>query len=149
MARPNKEFSKKVFEGLCSIMCTEKEICSFFETTDKTLNKWCKREYGMGFSDIYKIKSQNGRISIRRLQFKSAEKGNPSMLIWLGKQYLGQSEETESKRKMQDAQTKRINAETNKIESNMASGFDASSINDLNKSVLENVAPTRDLEDFE
>jgi len=33
---------------------------------------------------------ENGRSSLRRLQWKSATNGNITMQIWLGKQYLGQ-----------------------------------------------------------
>ena len=31
-------------------------------------------------------------ISLRRAQYQVAKDGNPTMLIWLGKQWLGQSE---------------------------------------------------------
>ncbi len=89
MARPNKELDSKTFEGLCNLQCTEDEICGFLDTTDKTLNKWCKRTYGMGFSDTFKKYSQGGKVSLRRNQFRMAET-NASMAIWLGKQYLGQ-----------------------------------------------------------
>ena len=36
-----------------------------------------------------------GKISLRRYQFRQAEKGNASLLIWLGKQYLGQTDKQE------------------------------------------------------
>jgi hypothetical protein len=53
------------------------------------LGRWCKEIYGDGFSQIYKIKRQGGKVSLRRQQFKIAET-NAKMAIWLGKQYLGQ-----------------------------------------------------------
>ena len=37
------------------------------------------------------------RIMLRRWQWKAAEGGNVAMLIWLGKQYLGQSDKLETK----------------------------------------------------
>lgn len=49
----------------------------------------------MSFAESFKTFSADGRISIRRAQFQSANKGNTSMLIWLGKQYLGQKEQQE------------------------------------------------------
>ena len=143
MGRPKKVIDYETVEKLANIQCTQEEIANFLGISVRTL----KRDDE--FCRLYKKGMDNGKMSLRRWQFEKAKKGNTSMLIWLGRQYLGQSEETKSREKMQEAQTKRINAETNKIESNMASGFDASAINDLNKSVLENVAPTRDLEDFE
>jgi hypothetical protein len=36
-----------------------------------------------------------GRITLRRLQWQQAEAGNPTMLIWLGKQLLGQRDRHE------------------------------------------------------
>ena len=91
MARPRKTIDKKQFENLCALQCTEVEICGWFDVCTETLNSWCKREYGgLCFSEVYAQKRGKGRISLRRQQFQLAEKGNASMLIWLGKQYLGQ-----------------------------------------------------------
>lgn len=89
MARPYKEIDQKNFENLCGLQCTKEEICAFFDVTDKTLESWCKRIYKMGFSDVFSIKRGLGKISLRRTQWQLAAK-NPSMAIWLGKQYLGQ-----------------------------------------------------------
>lgn len=91
----DKVFDKKAFEELCGIMCTQAEICDVFRTTDKTLVKWVEKEYGEPYSEVYKKYSADGKISLRRLQMKSAKKGNVSMLIWLGKQYLRQAEKVE------------------------------------------------------
>lgn len=39
--------------------------------------------------DEYAVGLGNGRVSLRRAQLKRALAGNPTMLIWLGKQMLG------------------------------------------------------------
>jgi len=44
------------------------------------------------FVQIHKRGMDQGRMSLRRYQWNSAEKGNVTMQIWLGKQYLGQSD---------------------------------------------------------
>lgn len=90
--RPLTEFSQKQFEDLCAMQCTKVEICSWFNTTDKTLERWCKRVYGAGFSEVFNEKRCKGFISLRRSQFRLAEH-NATMAIWLGKQYLGQKDE--------------------------------------------------------
>ena len=90
--RPNKDINQQEFEKLCALQCTEEEICSWFETTDKTLTDWCKRTYGKSFSEIFRLKRGRGKISLTRTQFHLAEK-SPAMAIWLGKQYLGQKDE--------------------------------------------------------
>lgn len=89
--RPRKEINKEAFEKLCAIMCTEDEICGVFGITDKTLSRWCKETYGMNFSDTFKTYSADGKISLRRKQFKLADR-SAAMAIFLGKQYLGQTD---------------------------------------------------------
>ncbi len=90
--RPLTEIDKKEFEGCCKILCTKDEICDIFSINEQTLTAWCKREYGMGFCDVYKRFSAGGKKSLRRYQFELAEK-NPTMAIWLGKNLLGQKDE--------------------------------------------------------
>lgn len=94
MARPKKEIDKKMFESMCAYQCTKDEICGILDIDEKTLTRWCKDTYDMGFSDIYKKKCQLGLMSLRRYQFKLAEK-HPAMAIFLGKQYLGQKDKVE------------------------------------------------------
>ena len=94
IGRPPVELDRKAFESLCKLQCTESEICSFFGVTDKTLVRWIKRTYSMTYSEAYKRFSQDGLISLRRLQFKHAEK-SAAMAIFLGKQYLGQRDVVE------------------------------------------------------
>lgn len=94
--RPKIEIDKKMFENMCGIQCTKDEICSILDIDEKTLTRWCKDTYNEGFSDIYKKKSKVGLMSLRRTQFKIAEK-NASMAIFLGKQYLGQKDIVENK----------------------------------------------------
>lgn len=93
MPRPLKEIDEKQFEKLCGLQCTKLEICGWFDITDKTLESWCKRTYGKGFSETFEEKRAAGKISLRRAQYELALKGNATMLIWLGRNYLGQSED--------------------------------------------------------
>lgn len=95
MARPRKEIDQKQFENLCGLQCTLEEICGWFGITDKTLDSWCKRTYHAGFSEVFKQKRGNGKISLRRSQWRLAEK-SAAMAIWLGKQYLGQRDQIET-----------------------------------------------------
>lgn len=94
MARPRIEIDKGQFEKLCSIQCTLNEIAGYFDCSTDTIERWCKREYKVGFADIYEKKRGVGKISLRRAQFRMAET-NATMAIWLGKQYLGQAERQE------------------------------------------------------
>lgn len=90
----NRPFDKEIdwdnFKKLCQMHCTRKEIANFLEITEKTLTERCKVQFGMLFSEIYDQYTAEGKISIRRKQFEVGMTGNVVMLIWLGKQHLGQ-----------------------------------------------------------
>ena len=99
--RPNTPIKKDEFEKLCAMQCTLEEIAGFFDCCDDTINNWCKDTYGDNFSGVFKNKSTKGKISLRRTQFKLAEKSTP-MAIFLGKQYLGQKDVIEEKHELQN-----------------------------------------------
>ena len=91
MARPKKEIDQMEFEKLCALQCTEDEICDWFDITDKTLTRWCKETYKKSFSDIFRQKRGKGKISLRRNQWELSKK-HVAMAIFLGKNYLGQTD---------------------------------------------------------
>lgn len=99
--RPLKKIDRAHFEYLCNLQCTLVEIAGFFHCCEDTIESWCKKEYGMTFSETYKIYSQAGKISLRRYQYKQAEH-NPTMAIWLGKQWLNQAEKIEQTTSFED-----------------------------------------------
>lgn len=94
MGRPRIKIDKEEFEKLCSIQCTEEEIAGWYKCSVDTIELFCKRTYKMTFTEIYKTLSAKGKMSLRRSQFRIAET-NPTMAIWLGKQYLGQKDRTD------------------------------------------------------
>lgn len=99
--RPRKEFDKKEFMNLVGMGCTQEEICWWFrDDTGKpanvdTLSRWCKRTFGENYQEYYK---KNGgmalKISLRKSQLKLAEK-SAAMAIFLGKNYLNQTDKFE------------------------------------------------------
>lgn len=99
MARPIKEINKEEFEKLCQIQCTKNEIAGWYSVSQSTIERWCKKTYKVSFDVIFEQKRQGGCISLRRAQFQEAIKGNTALLIWLGKQYLGQTDVEKSDRK--------------------------------------------------
>lgn len=97
------------FKSLCAIFCTEAEICSVMGVSDKTLvrlinrylyediigHKQGKNDPPVTFIEAFERYSATGKASLRREQFKVAKEGSTTMLIWLGKQHLNQSERIE------------------------------------------------------
>ena len=91
MGRPRKNIDKKQFQSLCAMFCTLQEIAGFFDCSEDTIERWCKRTYDSTFAEAFKQYSAQGKISLRRNQMKMAEK-NVAMAIFLGKNYLGQKD---------------------------------------------------------
>lgn len=92
--RPKKEIDVENFKKLCGMQCTLAEIAGFFDCSEDTIERWCKREFKNTFAEVYKVHSASGKITLRRAQFKLAEK-SAAMAIFLGKQYLGQKDTIE------------------------------------------------------
>lgn len=92
--RPRKEIDEQTFSKLCALQCTEEEIAGFFECSPDTIDRWCKRTFGEGFAETYKKQSAQGKASLRRMQWKLAEK-SAAMAIFLGKNMLGQTDRVE------------------------------------------------------
>ncbi len=97
MGRPPIEIDQPSFEKLCGLMATLVEIAGFFDCSVDTIERWCKATYEVTFAEVYRQKAGKGKISLRRKQYEIAMTGNVTMLIWLGKQYLGQSDKMEQK----------------------------------------------------
>ena len=74
---------KDVYE-LAAIGCNDREIAQWFDIDENTLR--------YNFSDIMLKGREDLRHSLRRAQLKLALSGNATMLIWLGKQILAQSD---------------------------------------------------------
>ena len=97
MARPVKKVDIEQLKKLLSLQCTKEECAAFFEMTKPTLEARLREAGHEGFQSFAETYRQPGKISLRRNQWKAAESGNVAMLIWLGKQWLGQSEKVENK----------------------------------------------------
>jgi hypothetical protein len=87
--RPKKEIDYNAVERLAALMCTQEEIANYLDISVRTLLRDDE------FCHIYKKGLDKGKMSIRRQQYKSAEDGNVTMQIWLGKQYLNQRDRSE------------------------------------------------------
>ncbi len=83
------QLGKEIVESVAQCHCTEDEIASILDVSLDTLKT---KENAEAFSECIKKGREYGKASLRRWQFEKAKKGNTTMLIWLGKQILGQKE---------------------------------------------------------
>jgi hypothetical protein len=86
VGRPKLDIDPEQVTRLARLHCTMEEMASFFGCHRHTLRDNFSPEIDKGRAE--------GNISLRRKQWQMAvEKGNVVMLIWLGKQMLGQVNE--------------------------------------------------------
>jgi ATP-dependent exoDNAse (exonuclease V) alpha subunit len=94
--RPLTSIDWKVFDELCAMQCSQREIAHWFRCSEDTIDRAVNREKNMGFAEYFEQKRTPGKICLRRKQYEVAMAGNIAMLIWLGKQWLGQSEKVQA-----------------------------------------------------
>ena len=88
--RPRKEVDLALVEDLARIGCTDEDISEIARIHPSNFYRRKKKEEE--FCEALKKGRANMRMSLRRAQFRVAEEGNPTLLIWLGKQFLGQTD---------------------------------------------------------
>lgn len=88
MARPKKyHIDTEQLQKLAKLGCTNKEMGDFFGCSADLLEK--------SYSDILLKGRAEQKMRLRQLQWKSAENGNVTMQIFLGKNILGQQDKLE------------------------------------------------------
>ena len=90
MGRTAKRFDLKQVEQLGAIQCTYEEVAAVLGCSADTIARRMKRS--KTFKEALERGQQTGKASLRRLQWEAAKKGNVTMLIWLGKNLLGQTD---------------------------------------------------------
>lgn len=94
--RPKLEIDYEQLDKLLGIMCTGEECSHVLGVSYDTLERRVKEKHGVSFADYSEQKRNIGKASLRRRQFQEADNGNITMLIFLGKQYLGQADKIDN-----------------------------------------------------
>src|SRR5437762_4088837 len=73
-------------EKLCVLQCTDAEVASFFKVSTRTIER---RKKHSAFGEAMERGRASGRLSVRRMLFGQAVKGNVAAAIFLAKNLLG------------------------------------------------------------
>jgi hypothetical protein len=82
MARPRKKIDTELLAKLAKLGLTTAELAAIMECSKDTLER--------RYMDVIEQGRLHRNASLKRKQYEAAMAGNPTMLIWLGKQYLEQ-----------------------------------------------------------
>jgi len=84
VGRPLANIDSEGVRKLAALGCTVEEIGDFYGVSRHTINTRFQREVELGRTQ--------GKISLRRMQYKRAKAGSDALLIHLGKHRLGQTD---------------------------------------------------------
>ena len=94
--RPRKEIDWQRLDDI--IVWASQEYCAEqLNISIETLATAIKQRYGLSFPEYKNKRREPLKINLLVKQYEVAMRGNVSMLIWLGKQHLGQSDKVEEK----------------------------------------------------
>ena len=88
--RPRLELDLTQVEALAQIGCTIDEIATVLGVGPSTVDDRMAKD--IDFQVAYKRGREHGKATLRRMQWNSAKGGHVTMMIWLGKQLLGQKD---------------------------------------------------------
>lgn len=80
----------ELLQKLGALQCTQEEAATVFGIARETFSRKLRQKR---YRDAWESGLANGRMSLRRRQWR---KNSDTMLIWLGKQYLGQRDHPEA-----------------------------------------------------
>ncbi len=108
MARPRSEFDWSLVESLAILEASESFVAErllakeneeinakSIQAKIKLIQRRIEERFNCSFVQYRTQKQEARKIQLRGWQWKAAEKGNPALLIWLGKNYLNQSDNPE------------------------------------------------------
>jgi len=93
MAAKAKPVDPDQVKKLAAMGCTDTQIASFFDMKRETFSR--KKAKSKAIQEAIELGRLKGDTSLIKAQYDKALQGNPTMLIWLGKQRLGQKDRVE------------------------------------------------------
>lgn len=89
---------KRMFQCFCSV----EDVCKANQVSEKELDAFCQKEFSMPLREAAEVFAAQGRAMVHTAQVDAALDGNNSMLLLLGKQYLGQTDEVEQQKEKKE-----------------------------------------------
>lgn len=95
MGRPKKEINWQALDAVLQFGATLEDAAEIVGVHTDTLARKIKKEHDCTFTEYRDKKMSKIRYNLRKKQYDVAMAGNVSMLIWLGKNMLGQTDKQE------------------------------------------------------
>jgi len=95
IGRPKKELDWKLIDSILQFGARLIDCSEMCEMSDDSIQKRIREEYNCTFSEYRDRKMSKMRMKLLQKQYDVAMQGNVALLIWLGKQHLGQQDKQE------------------------------------------------------
>ena len=92
IGRPEKEFDWKVLDAILQFKPSKRDCCEIVGVSEDTIERRIREKFDMTFSEYRDLKMARTRYNLAKKQYDVAMSGNTALLIWLGKQWLGQTD---------------------------------------------------------
>jgi hypothetical protein len=102
LGRIKKVYDLKQVEAAAAIGCTQDEIGVLVGCSARQFQQRADMR------EAFRSGAARMRVSLRRLQWTKAKEGNVTMMIWLGKQILGQKDRIEETHRDEIVEIERI-----------------------------------------
>lgn len=116
MSRPEKPIDWDLVDELLVAGCLGTEIAPHFNLHPTTFYNRVEEKHGMSFTNYSCEKCSQGDSILRKVQFDKAVNADSTMLIWLGKNRLKQSDKDLSK------EINEVKADLGKLSASIAEG---------------------------
>lgn len=91
-----KAVNYTALDALLQMQGTAEECAGVLEMSTDTIDRRIREDHGITFAEYAAPKRAAGRMSLRRAQWVTAtQQKNAAMQIWLGKNWLGQTDKQE------------------------------------------------------
>lgn len=95
VGRPQSEINWELLDSVLELGARLIDCSDFLKVSEDTIQNKIRERFGLTFSQYRDKKLSKMRMKLLQKQFEIAMKGNVALLIWLGKQHLGQSDKQE------------------------------------------------------
>jgi hypothetical protein len=90
-----KKIDWELAARIAATNCPITDIAAIMQLSTERLRARCKRDLKVPLAEWVNAQRSHYRNRLREAQIEVALRGNPTMLIWLGKQHLGQMDKME------------------------------------------------------
>ena len=102
MARPKVDINWERVNELLEADCEGTEIAAHLGIVPETLYRRCELDHNISFSKYLQEKKAKGNSLLKEKQFEKAISGDSGMLVWLGKNRLGQADKKDLSHTIKD-----------------------------------------------